>query len=360
MRSNVFKKALILAAAAFVTAVIGVGGAKLKVQAVTDYTSGHAVVHYSPHLSSDLAQNDTIKAGVEIWNADSMSSPHGASSNDVYIYPHYYTSTNVLITSLDGTSTVSDYTVASYTGVAYWIVTSIDDSLSGQLTINFKAVDGFEVVYKNDDGTVLQSDTVVSGAATPTYAGTPTKTASAQYTYTFSGWDTDPSTVPTVTADATYTAQYTPTIRSYNITWKNDDGSVLRTDSVAYGSLPSYGGTPSKPDDANYTYTFSMWNPTVQLVTGDATYTAVYLADPIPPIGGGSSDEDSSSSSSDGSNSGDSSNSGGGSNTTGTDGSTTGNRAPKTADTMPGIIVIALAGLLGGALLITGSRKSSK
>ena len=70
------------------------------------------------------------------------------------------------------------------------------------------------------------------------------------------------------------------TIPTYTVTWKNYDGSVLETDTgVVHGTTPTYnGGTPEKPEDENFTYTFDGWSPALSAVTGDAEYTAQFTA----------------------------------------------------------------------------------
>ena len=123
---------------------------------------------------------------------------------------------------------------------------------------------------------MLKTEQVEYGA-TPEYNGdTPTKPTTEQYTYTFSGWDPDPK-VSEVTGDATYTAQFTGTVNEYTVTWKNWDGTVLKTEQVEYGTTPKYNGdTPTKKGDAQYTYTFTGWDPEITAVTGNKEYTAVF------------------------------------------------------------------------------------
>ena len=141
----------------------------------------------------------------------------------------------------------------------------------------------YTVTWKNGE-TVLKTETLLYGA-TPKYDGeTPTKEADAQYTYSFSGWvDSEGNALTadtTVTGDVTYTAEYTSTVNTYTVTWKNEDGTILETDkAVAYGTTPKYDGeTPTKEADAQYTYTFKGWSPEVSAVTGNVTYTAEYTS----------------------------------------------------------------------------------
>ncbi len=132
----------------------------------------------------------------------------------------------------------------------------------------------YEITWKNYDETILAVDVVKYGE-TPLYTGeTPKKSSDTQYNYVFSGWDPLPDIV---TSNATYTAQYVSNVNTYEITWKNYDGSILETDILPYGSIPSYrGDTPAKEHDEKYSYVFSGWDNLPTEVTGDATYTACY------------------------------------------------------------------------------------
>ncbi len=108
---------------------------------------------------------------------------------------------------------------------------------------------------------------------TPSFKGSTDKAADAQYTYTFTGWDKTPAAVE---GDATYTAQYDSTVNEYTVTWIVDGKQT--TAKVPYGTVPSFGSTPSKPAADGYSYIFKGWDKELVAVTGDVTYTAVFEA----------------------------------------------------------------------------------
>ena len=136
-------------------------------------------------------------------------------------------------------------------------------------------INTYTVIWKNWDGTVLETDENVTYGTDPEYnSETPTKAGDAQYSYTFTGWS---PAVDTVTGDITYTAVFEETVNQYTITWKNWDGTELKTEQVPYGTTPVYSGeTPTREGNAQYSYTFTGWTPEITAVTGNAEYTAQF------------------------------------------------------------------------------------
>ena len=133
----------------------------------------------------------------------------------------------------------------------------------------------YTVIWKDENGTILETDENVPYGTVPEFnAVEPSKDSTEQYTYAFNGWSPE---VGAVTGDVTYTATYQETLRKYTITWKDDEGNVLKTEEVAYGEVPSYGeNDPTKESTNTSSYTFNGWSPNVVAVTKDATYVATY------------------------------------------------------------------------------------
>ena len=138
-----------------------------------------------------------------------------------------------------------------------------------------EVVNTYTVVWKDYDGTVLETDENVEYGTTPVYDGEkPARDWTEQYEYSFVGWNVQ---LEPITGDIEYTAVYKETVRKYTITWKNDDGETLKEDEVEYGVVPAYAGEePSKEADAQYTYTFKGWDSEPAAVIGDAEYYATY------------------------------------------------------------------------------------
>ena len=117
------------------------------------------------------------------------------------------------------------------------------------------------VTFKDWNGTVLKTQSVYhTGAATA--PANPTRTG-----YTFTGWD---KAFTNVTADLVVTAQYS--INTYTVTFKDWNGTVLKTQQVQYGGAAT---APANPTRAGYTFTG--WDKAFTNVTANLVVTAQYV-----------------------------------------------------------------------------------
>ena len=117
----------------------------------------------------------------------------------------------------------------------------------------------------------------------------PTKTSSSSnYVWRWDGWTMGSdatvlanSDLPIVTENTTFTAHFYEKYYEYNITFKNDDGTVLDSRNWNKGTTPSYEGTPTKNPTAAETYEFNgTWSPAITPVSGSVTYVANYTSHP--------------------------------------------------------------------------------
>lgn len=135
----------------------------------------------------------------------------------------------------------------------------------------------------------FDSTTVATGTAPTAPDGTPTKDSTAEFDYTFVGWNTDPDATTaldlsqlSLTVNTTFYAIFSAATRSYTITWKLDANTDIDTTTVLYGATPVHADA-SKPATAEYSYEFLGWSTdgstvlaSIPAVTGDATYIAVF------------------------------------------------------------------------------------
>ena len=141
------------------------------------------------------------------------------------------------------------------------------------LTAEFaETLNKYKVTFKNGDEVLKEAQ--VEYGTTPTAPETnPTKAADAQYTYTFKGWDKN---ITAVTGEVVYNAEFTGTLNTYKVTFKNGD-EVLKEEQVEYGTVPTAPETnPTKAADAQYTYTFKGWDKEITAVTGEVVYNAEF------------------------------------------------------------------------------------
>lgn len=136
-----------------------------------------------------------------------------------------------------------------------------------------------------DSGTssiASSSDTSTTSANTISYDATQgskmtLSVASTTTGYKFVGWYDSSDKLLSSSTSYSYNVFNTKTVRAkfekltYTVTFKDHDGTILDTKTVAHGDTPTAPANPTRTG-----YTFTGWSPTVGAVTGATTYTAQY------------------------------------------------------------------------------------
>lgn len=140
------------------------------------------------------------------------------------------------------------------------------------------------VVFRDWDATLLDMQRCVSGGnvVDPVQSGriqTPTRQSTAQYDFTYIGWN---GSLSNVTRNMTLVAQYRNDIRSYAYRFLNNDGTVLKSGTADYGTTVTPPADPSYvPEDEDMV--FEGWLPSDLTITGDTDFVAQYrdIATPL-------------------------------------------------------------------------------
>ena len=146
-------------------------------------------------------------------------------------------------------------------------------------TVNAVYVDASDVFWTINFYNAAPADTLLESksyqhGSIVTYGGVaPTLASTAQYTYTFKGWDVEPTNA---VEDFDYHAVYDSTVRSYAITFINTDSSKIESATFEYGKMPSCIKTPTREATVEWKYSHKGWKPALDFVTEDASYLAIY------------------------------------------------------------------------------------
>lgn len=126
--------------------------------------------------------------------------------------------------------------------------------------------------FVNDDNTLIKEETLDYGS-TIVYPEDPYKEATKEYTYNFTGWNKD---VTVLTENVTFKAIYSKVKNQYTYKFLNYDGTVLKEETVDYGTMPVAPSDPLKEGTDDIEYKFIGWDKKIEKITDNVVYTAVF------------------------------------------------------------------------------------
>ncbi len=182
---------------------------------------------------------------------------------------------------------------------AGWALTADGDAVTdfkvtGDVTyyaVYTSVVNKYDVKFMLDGEQIGATQNIDYDTA-PTMPETPTKVATAEYTYTFAGWYTAAEGGEkvedfTVKGNATYYGRFTATKNRYEIKFVDGDGNqVGETQTVEYGTAATAPATATKAATDKYTYAFDGWYTAAEggekvtdfTVKANATYYAHFTS----------------------------------------------------------------------------------
>ena len=264
-----------------------------KLKSISDNLRNHGCVAYSEITSATLTVEgdiDTSKnegtmtvtfGGTQIGSVIEVGGDTGRKSTSGSILSFYNNqnvnsgylknSSNTLKVRLDGPTMLIKYT----------------HTCRSVINFGYEKPRAIVSVSKTGEGTV-------TGAGTYEYGKSYTITATPATGWKFVKWsDGNTSASRTFTVDSSLITAY-ETQKSYQavfekltytVTFKDDNGATLKTETVAYGGKPTPPTAPVKPDTAQHKYTFDGWYDSngnkwtsSTTITGTTTFTARYTS----------------------------------------------------------------------------------
>ncbi len=229
--------------------------------------------------------NTTASRSVSVTDDVSYTATFAANTDTEYAVKHYkedltggtYTLSDTdYSTGTTGANTAA--TAKSYEGFTAPSITQQPIAGDGSTVINLNYTRNSHTLTWDFDGgsTSSASGSYTTGSVkygtTIVAPNNPTKNG-----FVFNGWSASiPATMPD--SDVTITATWIEeTKTTYQVRWLNGDGSVLKTEQVEEGTVPSYSGTaPTKAQDTQYTYAFSAWSPTPSALYAAQDFTPTF------------------------------------------------------------------------------------
>lgn len=256
-------------------------------------TSFNYTVTEIPKAMNLVARNNSMPANSQ-ENATFVINAEGFTDTDYSAFEVYLGDSNTPLTE--------NYTIELSDGdillTVNNVVFSSVDNLSGKEFIITVKYDGYKkagnkIVLTPAEYNIelVLNGGEINGETPQKYVygvGLPLPTNVTRKNHYFTGWytDEDCSGAPATSISATDTgskkffAGWTSNAPTeYLITFVDYDGTVLKSENVGVGDIPSC-EEPSREEDAMYTYKFVGWEPTITEVTEIATYKAVYSQTP--------------------------------------------------------------------------------
>ena len=150
------------------------------------------------------------------------------------------------------------------------------------VVVKYNHVTSYLYYYNYDGSQLLHTEAVYDGGDGE-YTGTPSRTSTAQYSYTFAGWSLTPNgqadvdARKAITVDRNVYAAYTATVRTYTVYFYCGTTLLQTVNNVPYGGTATYtGSTPVDPEGNEAE--FEGWSPSNTNIQGNTSCYAQFAS----------------------------------------------------------------------------------
>ena len=167
-----------------------------------------------------------------------------------------------------------EHVIHAYLDEDYTIEYNLENPISQNLTLYLKYVPNKYISkFVNDDGTLVKEILVDYGSIISP-PDNPTKPATQQYSYTFDGWEGYAEGVTQENKEMVFKATYIATINQYTYKFVDEDRSVLKEETVDYGTII----IPPEINDKTEYYLFDYWQGYTEnmTLTENVTFKALF------------------------------------------------------------------------------------
>ena len=141
-----------------------------------------------------------------------------------------------------------------------------DTTLTGKFDIN-------SYTYKFIvDGIIIKEETANYNSLI-VYPENPIKDSTQETSYIFKEWDNETTVL---LKDEVFNAVFESSTNEYTYKFVDEDGTVLKEETLEYGATIVYPSNPEKQSTKEYTYTFTGWDKDETVLTDNITFTATY------------------------------------------------------------------------------------
>ncbi len=228
----------------------------------SDAQHSYAFSGWTPEVVKVTGDATYTAVYTESANSYTITYTDGVADEEIFADQVYSIAYGAVPMAFVGTPQRTGYTFAG------WDKEIPETMPAKDLTITAQWRKQYTIRFVNDDGTELQAIKVDYGEL-PVYAGeTPTKANVGTEKYTFKGWIPE---IVAVTGDATYTATYTTSTIFHTVTWLNEAGETIATESVVHGGETTK--NIAVPEKEGYT---GKWDHDGKNIVQDTTIRPVY------------------------------------------------------------------------------------